>query len=295
MEAEFDLNALPLFLALARAGSFTGAAERLGCNKSKISLSIKRLEQRLGVALVTRTTRQVQLTEAGERLLAGLTPLFSELEGLLDQVETDQQTLQGELRITAPEDFAAQVVSPAVVAFSERHPQLEIELRTGDSVADMVKEGIDLAIRLGWLKDSSLRATRLGEFEQFLVASPAFMASHGPVSHPRDLAALPWVTFTPLPSPLTWTFSRADERCTVRMQGALKANTTAVTKQLLLQQAGLSVLADSIAADELERGGLQRVLPDWDLPGGGIYAVYPPGRHTPAKVRAFVEFLRERL
>jgi DNA-binding transcriptional LysR family regulator len=79
------------------------------------------------------------------------------------------------------------------------------------------------------------------------------------------------------------------------MQGALKANTTAVTKQLLLQQAGLSVLADSIAADELERGALQRVLPDWELPGGGIYAVYPPGRHTPAKVRAFVEFLRERL
>ncbi|WP_300492480.1 LysR family transcriptional regulator, partial [uncultured Alcanivorax sp.] len=196
MEAEYDLNALPLFLALARAGSFTGAAERLGCNKSKISLSIKRLEQRLGVALVTRTTRQVHLTEAGERLLAGLTPLFAELEGLLDQVETDQQTLQGELRITAPEDFAAQVVAPAVVAFSERHPQLEIELRTGDSVADMVKEGIDLAIRLGWLKDSSLRATRLGEFEQFLVASPAFMANHGPVSHPRDLAALPWVTFT---------------------------------------------------------------------------------------------------
>lgn len=98
------------------------------------------------------------------------------------------------------------MVAPAVVAFSERHPQLEIELRTGDSVADMVKEGIDLAIRLGWLKDSSLRATRLGEFEQFLVASPAFMANHGPVSHPRDLAALPWVTFTPLPSPLTWTF-----------------------------------------------------------------------------------------
>ena len=145
MEAEYDLNALPLFLALARAGSFTGAAERLGCNKSKISLSIKRLEQRLGVALVTRTTRQVHLTEAGERLLAGLTPLFAELEGLLDQVETDQQTLQGELRITAPEDFAAQVVAPAVVAFSERHPQLEIELRTGDSVADMVKEGIDLS------------------------------------------------------------------------------------------------------------------------------------------------------
>ncbi len=295
MEAEFDLNALPLFLALARAGSFTGAAEQLGCNKSKISLSIKRLEQRLGVALVTRTTRQVQLTEAGERLLAGLTPLFVELEGLLDQVETDQQTLQGELRITAPEDFAAQVVAPAVVAFSERHPQLEIELRTGDSVADMVKEGIDLAIRLGWLKDSSLRATRLGEFEQFLVASPAFLADHGPITHPHDLSALPWVTFTPLPSPRTWTFTKGQERCTVRMQGSLKANTTAVTVQLLLQEAGLSVLADSIAAGALARGELERVLPGWELPGGGIYAVYPPGRHTPAKVRAFVDFLRERL
>lgn len=295
MDNELDLNALPLFLALAEAGSFTAAADRLGCNKSKISLAIKRLEQRLGVALFVRTTRQVQLTQAGERLQASLAPLMGELDEVLGELETDQQALAGELRITAPEDFAAQVLAPAVVAFQQQHPQLVIELRSGDSVSDMVREGIDLAIRLGWLKDSSLRSTRLGEFEQLLVAAPGLLSRHGPVDHPDALSQWPWIALSPLSSPLTWTFSRGAARHTVRMQSHLKANATAVIKQLLLQQAGISVLVDSSVAAELESGELVRMLPDWQLPRGGIHAVFPPGRHTPAKVRAFVDFLRDYL
>lgn len=295
METDLDLNTLPLFAALVEAGSFTGAAERLGCNKSKVSLAIKRLEAHLGVALFTRTTRQVQLTQAGEQFYQGCAPLLAQLQELVGQVEADQHRLQGELRITAPDDFAAQVVAPAVAAFGREHPQLSLELRTGDSVSDMVREGIDLALRLGWLKDSTLRASRLGSFEQWLVASPGYLTTHGTPTDPAELARHPWIALTPLPTPLTWQFRRGDQVLQVKMQSQLKANTTAVTKRLLLEGVGLSVLADSIVQPELESGKLVRLLPDWQLPQGGIYAVYPPGRHVPARVRGFVDFLKARL
>ena len=295
MDSEHDLNSLPLFLALAEAGSFTAAADRLGCNKSKVSLAIKRLEARLGVTLVTRTTRQVKLTDAGERLRDGLGPLLADMDVLLNGLEGDQQILQGELCITAPEDFAAQVLAPAVIDFQQQHPALAVELRSGDRVSDMVREGIDLTIRLGWLRDSSLRATRLGTFQQYLVASPALLTQYGMPSHPEQLAAYPWIAFSPLPSPLTWTFSHGQQRCQVRMRGAITANSTTVTKQLLLGGAGVSVLTDSSVEAELQSGALIRLLPEWQLPEGGIHAVFPPGAHSPAKVRKLVSFLRERL
>ncbi|MQX52545.1 LysR family transcriptional regulator [Alcanivorax sediminis] len=295
VDADLDLNTLPLFLALVAAGSFTAAAEQLGCNKSKVSLGVKRLESHLGVALFTRTTRQVQLTQAGEQFLAGCAQLMDQLDELMSQVEADQHQLQGALRIAAPEDFAAQVVAPALVAFGEQHPQLQLELRTGDSVADMVREGIDLSLRLGWLKDSTLRASKLGQFEQWLVASPAYLKTHGTPKKPEDLADHAWITFTPLPAPLTWQFSKGKQTRQVKMHSRFRANTTAVTKQLLLAGAGLSVLTDSIAAPELASGQLVRVLPAWSLPRGGIYAVFPPGKHVPARVRGFVDFLKQRL
>ncbi|MDX1803350.1 MAG: LysR family transcriptional regulator [Alcanivorax sp.] len=295
LDDSLDLNGLPVFLTLVEAGSFTAAADRLGVNKSKVSLTIKRLESALGVTLFTRTTRQVQLTQAGEHFYQGCQPLLQSLQALVETTRDDQNALQGSLRISAPEDFAAQVLAPAAVAFARQHPQLEIELRSGDSVADMVHEGIDLAIRLGWLKDSSLRASRLGHFEQWLVASPVYLARHGVPHHPRELAEHAWVALTPLPTPLTWQFRRGGETCRVQMRSCLKANTTAVARQLLQHQAGLSVLADSIARPGLDSGQLVRVLPDWQLPEGGIHAVYPPGGHMPVRVRAFVAFLRERL
>ncbi|EKF75661.1 transcriptional regulator PtxR [Alcanivorax hongdengensis A-11-3] len=295
LNPKLDLNSLPLFVALVEAGSFTAAADRLGVNKSKVSLAIQRLEKTLGLALFTRTTRQVQLTPAGERFYQGCQPWLLQMQSLVSEVEADQSSLQGTLRISAPEDYAVQVITPAVVAFCHQHPQLNVELRSGDRVADMVSEGVDLAIRLGWLKDSSLRATRLGHFEQWLVASPDYLRRHGTPVHPDALSDHDWVAFTPLVAPLTWQFRRGKAQCQVKMHSRLKANTTAVTRAMLQAGTGLSVLADSIARPAVENGTLVRVLPDWQLPEGGIHAVYPPGDHVPARVRRFVAFLKDRL
>ncbi|WP_355659679.1 LysR family transcriptional regulator [Halomonas salifodinae] len=289
---ELDLNGLPLFLALVEAGSFTAAAERLGCTKTKVSLQIRQLEERLGVTLFQRTTRRVQPTQAGETLYRECRPLLAGLQEALAAAEGDDHRLRGALRLTAPEDYATRVLGPAVVEFGRRHPELRIELRSGDRISDMLEEGIDLAFRLGWLKDSTLRSRSLGAFQQYLVASPDYLARHGTPDDPEALAEHAWVAFTPLASPLTWTFRRGEESRRVQMKARLSANSTAALSALLVAGGGISVMADISAEAELRAGRLVRVLPAWSLPSGGVHAVYPPGRHLPARVRAFMTFFQ---
>ncbi|WKE65896.1 LysR family transcriptional regulator [Gallaecimonas kandeliae] len=287
---ELDLNSLPLFLAVVEAGSFTAAADRFGCTKTKVSLAIKALEQNLGLALFTRTTRQVTLTEAGQQLYQGCQPLLARLGETLGEAGASAQALSGTLRITAPADHMALSLAPAAAAFAKRHPDLNLELRSGDKVADMVREGIDLAIRMGWLKDSSLRAQKLGEFEQVLLASKGYLKEMGEPRHPSELGRHRWLEFSPLPSSLTWTFEKGDEKLQVQMHSRIKVDGTGALRSLLLAGAGLSVMARFGAQGE---GELVRLLPDWRLPSGGVYAVFPPGAFVPAKVRAFVDFYRD--
>ncbi|MBR9884227.1 MAG: LysR family transcriptional regulator [Oceanospirillales bacterium] len=287
---ELDLNALPLFMATAEAGSFTAAAERLGCTKTKVSLNIKALEKRLGLALFNRTTRQVTLTDAGQQLYMACQPLLAKLGETLSEAGTSARTLTGTLRMTAPVDHVAQSLAPAAAAFGERHPDLLIELRSGDRVADMVRDGIDVAIRIGWLKDSTLRAQKLGEFEQWVVASPGYLNQMGTPDHPGELSRHRWIEFSPLPSPLTWRFTRGDEQLQVQMHSRFRVDSTGALRSLLKSDAGVSVMASYIGQQDEE---LVRLLPQWHLPSGGIYAVFPPGAFIPAKVRAFVDFYRQ--
>ncbi|KAA1176090.1 LysR family transcriptional regulator [Marinobacter salinexigens] len=287
---DIDLNVLPLFVTTVEAGSFTRAADRLGCTKTKISLNIRALERQLGLALFNRTTRQVTLTEAGHQLYQTCKPLLAQLGESLSDAGTSARMLSGTLRITAPADHAEQSLAPAAAGFSQRHPNLTIELRSGDKVSDMVNEGIDLAIRMGWLKDSSLRAQKLGEFQQSVVASAGYLSEMGIPGHPSELSRHRWVEFTPLPSPLTWSFEKGSERVLVHMNSHLKVDSTSTIRSLVMSGAGLSVLAGNVAEQHPE---LVTLLPDWQLPSGGIYAVFPPGSFIPAKVRMFVDFYRQ--
>lgn len=294
--ADLDLNSLPIFAAVVQAGSFTAAAERLGCTKTKVSLHVRELEKRLGTTLLTRTTRQVRLTEAGEQFYRDCQPLLAGLQQAVSRVESEDGQLGGLLRIAAPMDYAAQVLAPLVAEFGRRHPDLQIELCASDRISDMLRDGIHLSIRMGWLRDSSLRASRLGSFRQYLVGAPEYLARVGRPQSPEALAAHRWVEFGPLPSPLTWTFSSGDGRQrTVQMHGSLRTDSTASLRSLLCAGAGLSVLPDYAVAAELANGQLERLLPDWQLPDGGLHAVYPPGEHLPARARAFVDFYRGHL
>ncbi len=295
MSESLNLNRIELFAAVAEAGGFTAAAERLGMTKAGLSQQIARLEAQLGTALFVRTTRRVTLTEAGETLLRDTAPLIQSLHDSVARLNGDIAVPTGTLRITAPADHAASLLAPALAAFGDLYPDLQIDLLATDEVLDLVRERVDVAIRMGWLRDSSLRATQLGRFEQFAVASPDYLARSGlQAKHPRDLVGERWLVLSLLSAPLTWTFVHPEgENCTIRLQPAMRTSTPTTALVLAQHGAGVVVLDEGTVTPSLKDGRLVRLLPDWTLPAGGMYAVYPDSRHVPAKVRVFIAFFRD--
>jgi DNA-binding transcriptional LysR family regulator len=291
-----SLDRLGGFLAVAEAGGFTAAAQRLDVNKTMLSQQIARLEGELGGALFTRTTRRVELTEAGRRLFDESAPLLRELEAAVARFGETSTGPSGTLRITAPTDYAANVLGPALAAFHREHPQLQVDLIATDEVLDLVGERIDIAMRFGWLRDSSLRAVKIGDFSQLVVASPAYLQGHGTPKKPEQLASHAWIALTLLRSPLTWRFTaRSGRQVAVRMRPGLRASSPEGVLGLLRGGAGISVLTDFATGNDLRSGTLQQLLPDWSLPSGGIHLVYPATRQPTGKVRRFIDYFRDHL
>jgi DNA-binding transcriptional LysR family regulator len=288
-----SLDDLAVFAAVAETGGFTSAAMRLGTTTGGVSRRIRALEERLRGQLFVRTTRRVRLTEAGRALHERARPALEALREAVAAFDARRTELSGTLRLTAPVDHAAEVLAPALARFRELHPHVGVHVHTSDTVVDLVAEGLDLGIRLGHLRDSSFKATRLATFEQMAVASPAYLARAGAPKHPSDLADHEWIGFTRLRSPLTWTFTRSNgAQARVRMKTSVVVDSSTTLRSLLEQGLGVSVLDQHSVTDALARGRLVRVLPQWRLPTGGIYAVLPPSRFAPPLVRAFIEFYR---
>lgn len=288
-----DLNSLTFFDCVVEAGSFTGAADRLGVAKAKVSVQIARLERQLGVSLFTRTTRQVTLTDAGRALHDQCQPLLRGLSDALAEAGNEQGELSGMLRISTTALQASQTVGPALVEFAVLHPRLQIDLRTGDKVVDMVAEGIDLSFRMGWLRDSTQRAIKLRDFSQFVVASPAYLKQRGRPKRPEHLAQHDWLSLSLLPTPLTWKFSHADGKdVVVHMNSRMQVDSPSALLSLIEHGAGISAMEEMSMKESVDAGRLVKLLPAWSLQKGGVYAVLPPGRHVPAKVRAFIDFYR---
>lgn len=291
-----ELDRLGAFVAVAQCGGFTAAAGRLGLSKTRVSQDVQRLERALGASLFTRTTRRVSLTDAGRQLLDDTAPLLAGLHEALGRAQRSVEEVGGSLRISAPVDHAAQFLASVVADFALAHPALRVSLQASDRVADMLAEGIDVAIRMGWLRDSTLRSTRIGVFRQLLVASPAYLGRAGGPKHPDDLAHHDWVALTLMPTPLTWAFTaRNGHTRSVRMSARLQTDSATALRALVLRGAGVSVLDEVSVQAEIASGRLVHLLPDWQVPTGGIHAVFPPGRHLTAAARAFVDFYRERI
>ncbi len=296
LPGKIDLNDLLVFEAVAEAGGFTAAAERLGVATAKISVEVSRLESRLGAALFSRTTRRVALTDAGQALYEECRPLLQALADALERAASGKEQHGGTLRISTTVDHASLSLAPALAEFARLHPHLAIDLRTGDRVVDLVEAGIDVSIRFGWLRDSSNRAVKLGEFDQYVVASPDYVRQiEMPVS-PDQLEALDWVVLTLLPTPFTWTFSsRTGDTRTIHVKSRLRVDSPGALRALLQNAIGISVVDQFSAEGGIASKQLVRLLPEWSLPRGGIFAVYPPGRQVSAKVRIFIDFYKQYL
>lgn len=286
-----NLNRLAYFAAVVDTGSFTRAGERLGITKAVVSQQVARLEAELRTSLLSRTTRRVQPTEAGRLFHARCLMILREAEDAVGEVAQANAEPVGLLRVAAPTDYGASNIAPVAAEFVKAHPACTVDLLLSDTRLDPVAHQIDVAIRVGWLDDSTLQARRIGSFRQLLVACPEFAAAF-PVGTPDDLPALPFIAHAGLRDPLNWHFAKGDfERRAIHMRQVLTINSTPGTLSAALAGGGLAVLPDYLAQPCLKQGALVHVLPEWSLPSGGIHAVYPAARFRPAKVTAFVSLL----
>lgn len=292
MTEPMNLNRLAYFAAVVDAGSFTKAAERLGITKAVVSHQVAQLERDLKTTLLVRTTRSVNPTEAGRVFHARCTQILREAEDAFAEIAADKAAPSGTLRITAPNDYGISSIVPVVVAFTERYPACRVELLLGDQTVDLNLGQIDMAIRVGWLADSSLQARKVGSFRQYLVGPAALATQIKAVQHPEDLTALPFIANLALRKPLQWQFSHDDQApVDITMQTSIAVDTTLGVLGAVRAGGGLSVLPEFLVASDLASGDLFHALPDWNLPSGGIYTVFPAARFRPTKVAVFVEML----
>ncbi|MFO0693707.1 MAG: LysR family transcriptional regulator [Polyangiales bacterium] len=288
LRESLDLNRLVYFAAVVDAGSFTLAAERLGVTKSVVSQQITRLEKEVGATLLLRTTRRVTATEAGKALHARCVVILKESAEAFDELAQGTAEPSGTLRLTAPLDYGATVVVPVVAAFLRAHPGCTVELSLGDRMVDV--QTVDVAIRVGWLRDSSHVVRRIGAMEQCVVGSPELAR----LREPADLAALPFVANHSLSEPDHFRFTHPKHGSrSVRLRPRLWVDTTPAAHAAVLAGAGISVLPDYVVDADLAAGRLVRLLPEWALRSGGIHAVLPSARFRPAKVTRFLEAMSQ--
>ncbi|MGB5834403.1 MAG: LysR family transcriptional regulator [Thiohalocapsa sp.] len=298
-----DIVTLHTFIAVVDAGGFRRAAERLETTTGAVSRRIAALERRLGLRLINRTTRQVNLTEAGERYYRDVNAILQALSDAEDRVSHLNASPSGDLRVAAPLSFAVRALAPLLPGFHARYPDLRLSLDLDDRMVDIVAAGVDLALRIGPLGDSTLVARRIAEFERVFCAAPAYLDRRGRPNVPADLRRHDCLHYSNVGVREEWTLrpvqaagragSEADAGKRIDILGPLCANNGDLLRRAAISGMGVCALPSFIIAEDLAVGRLERVLADWRAPKLALSAVWPSRRFVPAKVRAFVDYLVE--
>jgi DNA-binding transcriptional LysR family regulator len=290
-----DLKRMVVFSRVVEAGSFSAAALRLGIAKSAVSKHVSLLEKSIGARLLNRTTRGLSLTDVGETYYESCNRIIEAAEAAQQYSAMLQDEPHGTLRIASPASFGVEHIAPLLNSFLALHPSLKAELLLDDRVIDMVQENIDVAIRVGWLPDSSFRARKLRNAQRLLCASPAYLERMGTPRTADDLMQHEWVIFTLLPTPYHCELKRKNRSRTIHVKGRIKTNSASAARKLALEGAGITLLTDFLLSEEIKKGNLVQLLPDYEITSAGIYAVYQHQQHQQAKIRHFIDYLAENL
>jgi DNA-binding transcriptional LysR family regulator len=290
-----DINRFSYFVAIVEAGSLTDAADRLEVNKAVVSHQLAKLEAELGTTLIVRNTRNIRVTKIGQEFYSRCKLILNEVDEAVAHLSFDSETPNGTLALTAPMAYGACIVTDAVAKYLVKYPQMTVDMIYEDKTIDTISSDLDLAVRVGWLQDTSERARRIGQFDQILVCSPEFAARSRQIEIPAQLERHGWISNGALRDPLRWTLMLNDDKVVINGSATIKANSTAGTYACALAGIGLAVLPDFIVARDLQTGQLVQVLPDWSIGTGDINVIYPPSRFRPAKVDAFVKVLIEHI
>ncbi len=286
------LQAIEVFIKVAELKSFTAAASALELSRTVVSDRVKELEHELGVRLLQRTTRRVALTEAGAAFLERARVGVSALEEAAAEAASLSATPRGVLRINAPMSFGFRRLAPEIGAFMQAYPEVRVELTLTDRLIDLIEEGVDIAIRIGELRDSSLIARKLASCRMMLCASPDYVKRHGAPKHPRDLERHTRLFYTLWLASDEWRFRKRGEDVVVRAgDAALRSNNGDAIAAAAAAGAGVALQPDFIAKPLIRQGSLVELLPAWRAAEFGVYAVYAPTPFVPAKSRAFMDHL----
>jgi DNA-binding transcriptional LysR family regulator len=298
------LSTIQLFQEVVRSASFSAAGRKVGLPPSSVSRHIASLEDELNTQLFFRNTRQLRLTDAGQYYFDRMTPLVTEIAEIHQQLADLDVMPVGLLRITAPTEFSRLVLSPLLTKYYAAFPQMRIELIVEDGYVDLIRENVDLAIRIGHLRDVSLIARKLADDPALLCASESYLASFGRPEYPADLARHNCLRFEPpgdingsISTKSIWRFARDTEIFEVQVEGSIVANSVAPLITAALEGLGIVAAPKWSVTDHIERSHLVPILSeykvDWDASDRAIYAVYPPTQYLPRKIRSFIDFIAE--
>ncbi|PKA41157.1 LysR family transcriptional regulator [Rhizobium sullae] len=293
---DLPLSDLAAFAAIARERSFRAAARKRGVSPSSLSESLRRLEERLGVRLLNRTTRSVTPTEAGERLLERLAPALGEVASALSQLDTFRDSPAGTLRLNVPVIAAKLFLPDLANRFLQRYPQITLEVVAEDSFIDVLAAGYDAGIRYGERLERDMIAVPIGPRRQcyIVAASPAYLERRGVPQHPKDLLGHDCIRHRFLSgAPFAWEFERGGETLVISPSGPLVANV--IEMEVGAAVAGLGVIGsfEEVLAPAIARGELVPILQEWITEFSGPFLYYAGRRHMPSALRAFVDFVKE--
>ncbi len=285
-----DLNELRTFHRILALGSLSAAARDLGIGLAVVSKRLSTLERRAGVRLVNRTTRKLSATEEGRALHAHVEHMLDELAVAEAQLSSGVEEPHGMLRVSAPVSFGRIHLAPAAAKLVARYPRLDIELKLDDRMVDLVAERIDVAVRIGQPRDSTMVMRKLADNTRILVASPGYLDARGRPRTPDDLSDHSFVRYDD--NIIPWSLEGPDgATAEVQTRCRLRADSGDAVMDWALLGQGITLKSEVDVCTDLATGRLERVLPDWQSPPAPIYALFPSARHLPAKTRAFVDAL----
>lgn len=287
------LAGMDVFVRVVDDGSFSAAARTLGQTPSAVSKQISALEDRLGTRLLSRTTRRLVLTEAGRTLLDRARPILEAMGEAEGSVTALSDAPRGVLKINIPVAFGEAHIAPILPGFLARYPEIRLLVGQSDRFVDLVEEGIDVAVRVAELKDSSLIARRLAPMRRIVCAAPSYLERYGRPTKPEDLSGHNCLSFIEKTHQMDWRFGSVADQQSVAVSGSLSANATETLRQAALAGVGIVRLSNYVVMRDLRAGALVRLLVDYEVSESSVYAVFPASRHLSPKTRAFVDYLVE--
>ncbi|WP_421187333.1 LysR substrate-binding domain-containing protein [Aeromonas enteropelogenes] len=288
-----DLNAALILVRIVDKGSFTAAAQELGMTKAMVSRRIAELERRLGVRLLYRSTRQLTLTEEGEQYYQRCSKAVDALTEAELMLSARQQEVTGTLKLAVPIETGQLVVGRMVAKFLQRYPAMQVELELTNRILDPISEGLDAVVRVGDMSNSNLAARRLWSTERLLCASPDYLAGSPTIARPEDLLRHERVAVSSGFLASHWCFERDGREVLVDPPSRFRVNNITCAREAAKAGLGVASLPAMLCLEELERGELVSLLPEWQQPRVPIYLLFPERRLMPRKLRAFIDFMVE--